>query len=280
MYQGSITKLFSKPKPKVWDFKIHATLCIHRTIDAGAMGSLINLLCWPNPKVEFSSTMGDALIERARSQEASDFLRKTDCDILLMIDDDVSYSASDAIEVCRNAYEKQEVVCGAYVVKREGITWITSKPLDEYPITFKPGGGLVEIRYGATGFMAIPRVVLQDLVDASNDYPEHHPNHLPLCHPTDLKFWPFFASFPQKNENNGDYIFLSEDWAFGQKLRNIGHKTYLNTSVRLQHSGRYNYSLDDLCRPLRQYCEVIQYTDKKDDVQKVPGEVTQGSITK
>lgn len=246
------TKLLTRPKPKLWDFKILASLCIHRVIDAGSLDSMIRLLHWPNPKVTFSRTMGDAMIDRARSQEASMFYRDTDSDVLLFIDDDITYSPETAIKLCREAYERKSIVGGAYVIKKENYTWITSKPMDDQPIDFKPNAELVEARWVAGGFMAIHRSVLTAMIEELK---------LPLCHPKDMKFWPFFLPILWQHPN-GDWLELSEDWAFCEKARQLGFKVWIDPSVRIGHAGRYNYDLNDLCREPKEYCENIRYTDQ------------------
>lgn len=239
-------KLVTKPS-----LKIHASLCIHRVIDAGSLDSMIQLLCCPNPKVTFSRTTGDALIDRARSQEASMFYKHTDADILLFLDDDITYNPHEIVRMCQEANDRKTIVCGAYVNKKEERTWITSKPLNDEPIVFQEGGQLQEVRWGATGCMAIHRNVLTDMI---------HELKLPLCHPTDLKFWPFFLPMLWQHPN-GDHLYLSEDWAFCERARTLGYKIYLDTSVSLGHAGRYNYTLEDLNRPPKGERGVIQYID-------------------
>lgn len=214
---------------------------------------MINLLCWPNPKVTFSRTMGDAMIDRARSQEATMFYRDTDADILLFLDDDIRYKPDEIIHMCREAYRLKTIVGAAYVVKKEDITWITPKPLNSDPIYFgdKVNSGTVEVRWVAGGAMAIHRNVLTDMI---------HELPLPLCHPKDMKFWPFFL--PQLWQHpSGDYLYLSEDYSFCENARKLGYKIYMDTTVSLGHAGRYVYELADLARPPREFGIAIKYTD-------------------
>lgn len=239
---------------KAW--KVHASLCIHRNIDSLAMDSLIRLLCWPKPRVQFSRTAGDAMIDRARSQEATLFYN-TDSDVLLFVDDDIQYEPEDAIKICTEAYERKTIVVGAYINKRENFSWITTKPLNDEPIYFKKDAPLVEVKWGATGFMAIHRNVLTDMI---------HELKLPLCHPTDLKFYPFFLPMLWQHPN-GDHLYLSEDWSFCERARTLGYKIYLDPSVRLGHAGRYVYDLNDLCRPAKEDCAVIKYGDASSKIE-------------
>lgn len=268
---------FNKP-----DFSVKISMCIHRTIQVGCLDSMLKTMMCKNPKVTVSNAMGDALIDRARSREASYFLRNTEDDVLLMIDDDVQFNPLDAIKVARLAYEKKGIACGAYIIKREQFQWITCKPLeDSPPIIFGTDSVPVEVKWPGTGFLAIHRNVLQDMIDESKNFEEYHPNHLDFLHPTDLKFWDFFMPMKYKFPN-GDKIELSEDWAFGEKARNIGYKIWLDPSVRLTHWGLYGFTLDDLCRPERTHCENIKYEDYKNKtlVPRDEGKQVQLSVDK
>lgn len=274
LVQRQLNHFFKKPvysRASEKKLKIHASLCIHRTIDSLAMDSLIKLLCWPDPKVVFSRTSGDALIDRARCQEASMFLN-TDADVLLFVDDDIRYEPQDAIRICKEAHERQTIVGATYVIKKEEYTWITAKPLHtNQVIYFSKNDDLVEVKWLATGFMAIPRKILTEMIEKLE---------LPLCHPTDLKFYPFFLPMVYKVEN-GDSIYLSEDWAFCERARQCGFKIYLDPSIRLGHSGRYTYELSDMARPAREKCEVIKYSENIDynDTSKDMGENAVGQIS-
>lgn len=270
-------KIILPSKKDELDFKIHASLCIHRTIDSLAMDSLIKLLCWPKPRVQFSRMAGDALIDRARSQEATYFLKNTDADVLLFVDDDISYQPEDAIRICKAANELKTIVTAAYVNKREDHTWITAKLL-EGEINFTDNATLTEVRWGATGFMAIHRSVLTALLEESKKFPLYHPNHFPLCHPTDLNFYPFFKPCEWQHPN-GDFLYLSEDWAFCEKARTIGYKVMLDPTIRLGHAGRYVYTLDDLARAPRPNAQSIRYIDSKNqETSKIVGEKLEGKV--
>ena len=204
------------------EFSVKISMCIHRTIQVGCLDSMLKIMMCKNPKVTVSNAMGDALIDRARSREASDFFRNTQDDVLLMIDDDIQFNPLDAIKVARLAYEKKGIACGAYVIKKEQFGWITCKPLENSePIMFSSDAVPIEVKWPGTGFLAIHRNVFQDLIDEAHKFHEYHPNHIDLLHPTDLKFWDFFMPMKYKFPN-GDKIELSEDWAFGEKCRKIG----------------------------------------------------------
>lgn len=235
--------------PKPYDFKVHISMCIHRVIQGSAVNSLYNLLSCQNPKIVCSSRQGDALIDRSRSIEATQYMKGSDADYLMFLDDDIAYDPVDVIRFLHRAHQANCDIAGAtYILKTDKNPVITAKPFKGQTISFGPDSDLVEVRYLATGFMLIKKRVLQELV-----------NGLPLCHPKTLAFYPFFQPFPK--EIDGDMKYLSEDWAFCDRARDAGFKVWLDPAVRLKHTGSYTYELDDLSRPEKQHFDVINYTD-------------------
>jgi hypothetical protein len=55
--------------------------------------------------------------------------------------------------------------------------------------------------------------------------------------------------------------FLGEDWAFCELARELGFKVWLDPSIRVAHSGRYFYTVDDLTRPARKDGQAINYKE-------------------
>lgn len=241
---------------KPYDYVVHLSLCIHRTIQTAVLDSVIKTMFIKNPKFNVSNAMGDALIDRARSREASDFLR-TDAEVLLMCDDDIQFDPMDAVKICNEARETKSVVCAAYVIKKENQSWITCKPLENSPpIIFEPNAPLVEVKFAGTGFVAIYRSVLEEMI---------RDLELPLLHPTDLRFYPLFLPLIYTHKN-GDKMELSEDWSFSFRCSQIGRKIWLDPSIRLTHWGVYGFTLDDLARPDRVYHERISYEDDSEKI--------------
>lgn len=233
------------------DFKVHVSLCIFRSIQNHVLNSYIQLLCVNKPIMSNSNAMGDALIDRARSREASDFINYTDADVLFMCDDDISFSVEDAVKICRKANELKGIVAATCVIKREEGSWIASKPLDETPIVFSEDSDLVEVKWVGSGMMAVHRNVFTDLRET-----------LPLCHKTDLKFWPFFQPMVYPVPGTDDNIYLSEDWSFCERARQAGYKIWLDPSTfSVTHYGNYGYNIHDLMRQPRKVYEKIKYED-------------------
>jgi hypothetical protein len=62
-----------------------------------------------------------------------------------------------------------------------------------------------------------------------------------------MPFYPFFATFTLKDAA-GDYHYLSEDWAFCERARQIGFKVWMDQSIILQHMGWYPFTVADLAQ--------------------------------
>lgn len=263
------------------DFKIHVSLCIFRTIQTAVLDSIFKLMCIQKPKITVSHFVGDSLIDRARSREASDFYRNTDADVFCFFDDDIEVLPEDVVKVCQRAYELKGIVGGTCVIKREDVPWVAAKLLPETKeIMFAPDSPLVEVEYAGAGFMAVHRNVLTDMINGNGDAPtfecklidgEYVPirqiaskgSALPFCHPKDLQFWPFFLPILHQNRD-GDWEELSEDYSFCQRARDLGYKIWLDPSVRTVHFGVYGYDLSDICRQPREYYPKIRYIPPSD----------------
>ena len=199
--------------------------------------------------------VGDALISRSRSIVASSFLR-SDCDVLLIIDSDIFFRAEDAISICERAME-HDFIGAMYVTRAESPQPALMLP-DDTPIVFGPEEKPVEVPFISTGFMAVTKKVYSRL---SED--------LPLCHrgwqdrgeKTD--FWPFYQPFTIEWPGEG-HIYLSEDWALCERVRNAGMKVWLDPSIRLGHQAQVMRTLEDIIRPARPVPQILELTREQD----------------
>lgn len=177
----------------------------------------------------------DALITRARSRALSDFLYKSDADVMLMIDSDIAFLPEHALKICDQAMT-HDIVVGQYVTRNyEQALPTTFTNVGKKIVYGTDLDELVEVRYGATGFMAIHRRVAQKLAKRRD---------MPLCHPTTYSFHPFFNTEAVKEET--EWIFASEDFFFCRKARQEGFRVWLNPGVRLSHIGEHFFRLEDM----------------------------------
>lgn len=202
--------------------------------------------------VYWAQMMNESLITRARNELVRQFL-ETDCDYLMFIDADISFTGQDVAflmaadrDIACGIYPKKEVdwdnveraakngkselvsYAGSFVFNMEG----AKQESDE--------DGMVEVRHGGTGFMLIKRSVFERLAP-----------HVPTYRTSSMK------------DENGEYVkpltheffatsidhtgaLLSEDYHFCDLWRKHGGEIYANPFLKLEHVGTYVYGGDIL----------------------------------
>ena len=206
-----------------------------RGVEPDHFQSMIRMLRHP---VIFAPTWNDALLCRARSKTATHFLLETDYDVWVSIDSDIVFDPASVIQIAQQAHDLGGIVVGLYVTRAAGsLCRPTSIFWEDQPIEFGTDPTPVEIKYAATGFMAVSRVVFEALA-----------KDMPLCHPKEhWKFFPLFMPMIVDGENGPEY--LSEDYSLCERARRAGFKIYLNPAVRLLHLGQYPFGMHDLGKP-------------------------------
>ena len=189
---------------------------------------------WPN--LQHRIKTGDAAIDRARDTMASEFLQDPDAtDVLLMVDDDVQWDRGDLAYIARAALECNAVVGGAYPKRGFG-QQLPVRFHEELRGDFTFGTEeLLPAAYVATGFIAIPRTVLQAVADT-----------LPLLIDNT---WPLFL--PRVVDGSEGKERLSEDWAFCSRATDAGFDVLVAMAPKLTHIGKYQFrTVDSTSVPL------------------------------
>lgn len=210
-----------------------------RVYDFEAMHCLFRLLRFPN--LLYLPRGNDALIERSRSWIATYFLEQTDAPVLVTFDTDIVFEPEDVLTIARQAHDLQAIVGGVYVTRNRQRCIPTSFFHADQPIEFAGDPTPRLVRWLATGFMAVPRVVFQTLATQPD---------MPVCHPDEptLRLRPFYLPFVV-DDDVGRPIFLSEDWALCERAAQHGIKCYVNPAVRLIHLGEHGFRLEDMAQP-------------------------------
>lgn len=195
----------------------------------------------------------ESLVTRARNTLVADFLDHADTTHLLFIDADIGFHPD---LVLRMLDFDKDVMTAIY--PRKSINWDKVQnrvrdgvPVDQllaasltYNITFldpkniTPEQGFVETMEAATGFMMIRRDVLERM---KNTYPE-------LRYQSDQivnsKLWKTENSYLffdcMKCPDTGRY--LSEDYAFCRRWRNMGGRIHADISSPLSHMGTFKFN--------------------------------------
>lgn len=175
--------------------------------------------------------VNDSLIPRARNCLVARFMRDpelTSYSHFMFIDGDISFEPEDVAKLLNL---DTDVACGCYPTKKdnaETTAWKDGKlvNLDEF-------NGPVDIDFAGTGFLMIKRGVFEKLQYA---HPEtrHMEGHLGEV----------YALFDTAVSDEPDWrnrFYISEDYLFCQRWRNLGGKIILDPSIRLGHVGRKVY---------------------------------------
>lgn len=170
----------------------------------------------------------ESLITRARNSMAASFL-ETDHTHLMWIDADIEFSPDDVAALWNMDVD---VAVGVYAMKKPDAAWYAAwvdgelvKDLDRF------GGGPVSVDYAGTGFMMIRRDVLEKMIAA---YPEtaYEGNDPSGGERTE------YALFDTEIREGA---YLSEDYLFCQRWRDMGGEIRMNPKVRLRHIGQYAF---------------------------------------
>ena len=190
----------------------------------------------------------DALIGRSRSIMCGEFL-KSEADVMVIIDDDIVFQPEDFWKIVEGCRETRAIYGGAYVTRTQH-AHLSSRSWPKTPLAFyqTPNRRPVEFQYLATGFFALHRDVLEKMIDAEiKDADGVH--KVALCElGADREFYPFFSPFQIVEETNGagKRHYLSEDWAFCARARQLGFNVWVDQSIILQHMGLYPYTVADI----------------------------------
>jgi hypothetical protein len=186
------------------------------------------------------ATEGDSLISRARNNHISIFLEKyKDCDYFFSIDCDIEVENNKEND---NIFDKlidhdKDFVGGLYALKRQSEKRCASVRDDG---SFAPpefNSGLIKMKWLSSGCWCIKRSVIEKM---ANSYPELQYDGEGEMY--GKKIYGLYIPFIKEIENKKNK-YLSEDWAFIERWRSLGGEVYADTSIVLNHIGKYSYNL-------------------------------------
>ena len=174
----------------------------------------------------FSPRTGEALIDRARNNEVVELLRRSSCEWFFSVDDDLVFPQNALIELKK---QDKDIIGGVYRLKydepqlairvsRNGAKWdkILKKDL------------VVPAIYVSTGCMLVKRSVIETMV-------EKYEELMYTRNMTADKGYALFMPYIYRDE------YLSEDWAFCQRAKDLGFEVWAHGGVKLGHWGKKLY---------------------------------------
>ena len=201
-----------------------------RDVTNGTIGSMMGLREVP---YRFGwDIIGCGSAARTRNILAYRFLKENQAPFLIFIDRDMVFTPQDVGKLLDSLNNGYDLIAGCYAI--HNTMWLTSggEGGESEPVL---DGTIKEVKYLATGFMGITRKLLEKMVEGLK---------LPLMHKgDDTTAYPFFEEKYYQDPDCGD-MWLSEDYDFCHKARQVGVKSYLDTSVRLGHLGGALWQVD------------------------------------
>lgn len=170
----------------------------------------------------------ESLVPRARNILASRFLASP-CDKMLFIDSDIIFQPRD---VERIASHDEDLVGGFYPLKRLGNPAYCLNPLPGQEPQLREDG-LAEVLYVGTGFLCLTRSVLERI---AGRWPEDF--FTADVNTEEISRYDWFKVGVHKGR------YLSEDWFFCDRWRELGGKVYADSEVRLRHIGKVNFPIN------------------------------------
>ena len=233
-----------------------ATPCFGGLVSQHYMQSILGLIQFAGP-AGFDAALAllghDSLITRSRNTLVSQFLQTPQASHLLFVDADISFEAEQVFQML--SFD-QDFVAGVYPLKvidwsnaaiRRAATKAESfqaAPL-LYVGTLCPGaeraraGRFATAIYCGGGFMLLKRRVIERMIEA---YPQtrYASAHAFSNAAGGRDNYALFDCMIDKETN----AYVSEDFGFCQRWRDIGGKIWLDTEGKLTHVGSYNFQGD------------------------------------
>ena len=205
--------------------------CLHREMNALSARCLMAAMMQSGYRVALPEPEFDALITRSRSIAATRFLEDKQLgEVMVFIDDDISFSVQDFKWLVESCLETKEIVCGLYITRSTANPHPAIGLFAGQEVKIGKTELLQHIKYGATGFMAIHRTVLEKMA-----------SEMQLVWSGHRFFYPFFQTIiTEENE------FLSEDYSFSFVGSELKIKTWLDPRISLGHEGTRTYSVTDM----------------------------------
>lgn len=235
-----------------------ATPCFGGLVAQHYMQSVIGLMQAAGP-AGFDAVLAllghDSLITRSRNTLVGQFLQTQPATHLLFIDADIGFEAEQVREML--AFD-QDFVAGLYPLKV--IDWspaatgraASGESLETAPFHYvgalctgtelERRGRFVTGIYCGGGFMLLKRKVLERMIEA---YPESRYRSAHAY--SNAKGEDNYALFDCMIDKE-TRAYISEDFGFCQKWRDIGGKIWLDTEGRLTHIGTYPFRGDPHAR--------------------------------
>jgi len=243
------TKPETKSPKIIRDERICLALPVYGKADVPFVQCLMQTLATTQVVAFVDFLPGDSLVNRARNNLAHRFMEGfpqmgqdgeseiVRHDWLMFIDTDLVFKPESIEELYRLGIERGPgVYVGTYPIKQ-----LKPKVVMNAVPGHKPAAdGTVEVREAGTGFMLIHRDVFakmqahfKDEIEYETDSGSDQAARTIMCD--------YFSVGVRKDPELGWKRFLSEDWYFCQRWREMGGKIIMQTKISCGHIGTFTY---------------------------------------
>jgi len=180
-----------------------------------------------NLNFQIDTLSNESNVNRARNSCAAKFL-SGDATHLMFVDADIQFRAEDIVKLV--AHDK-DIVGGIYPQKT-----LPPKMVVNTLDNARTEGDLIEVGTLGTGFMLVKRTVFEQMIAAGAT---PYGDDIGLSDVENANQYDFFNC---TIDSNGRY--LTEDWSFCRKWRELGGEIWADTTVALAHVGYYRFQPD------------------------------------
>ena len=180
-----------------------------------------------NLDFQIDTLSNESNVNRARNSCAAKFL-SGDATHLMFVDADIQFNATDIVKLV--AHDK-DIVGGIYPQKT-----LPPKMVVNTLDNAKTEGDLIEVGTLGTGFMLVKRTVFEQMIQAGAT---PYGDDIGLSDVENNNQYDFFNC---TIDSHGRY--LTEDWSFCRKWRELGGEIWADTTVALAHVGYYRFQPD------------------------------------
>jgi len=176
---------------------------------------------------QIDTLSNESNVNRARNSCAAKFL-SGDCTHLMFVDADIQFNPKDIVKLINH---DKEIVGGIYPQKT-----LPPKMVVNTLNNGEQQGDLIEVGTLGTGFMLIKRSVFEKMIQAGAT---------PYVDAIGLS--------PEENANQYDFFqctidskgrYLTEDWSFCRRWRQLGGKIWADKTIGLTHVGYFRFPPD------------------------------------
>ena len=166
----------------------------------------------------------ESLVTRARNILTAMFL-ESDCTHLMFIDSDIKWFPQQILQLLAS---NKDLVGGIYPKKSYPIEYVVNK-IHNGEIE----NNLIEVGMVGTGFLLIRRTVFEQMIEMGA---KKYTDSIGLGNEYDNYTYDFFNCTIDSQDR-----YLTEDWSFCRRWRQLGGKVWAETSIKLGHVGYHRF---------------------------------------